>query len=336
MIEVDQLVVRYGERSAVDGVSFEAQEAQVLALLGPNGAGKTTTVEVCEGYRRPSSGRVRVLGLDPLADHRALVARTGVMLQEGGPYPRLSARKALGLYASYYRGAADPEQMVELVGLGEVADTPYKRLSGGERKRLSLALALVGRPRVAFLDEPTAGVDPAGRLAIREVIRHLRAEGVCVLLSTHELEEANHLADSVVILDHGRVAAAGTLAALRAGGRGGEIRFGAPAGLDVEALGAVMAGPGAVVGVVEESPGEYRVDCAPTPAAVGLLTGWLAAREIPLADLRAGRPSLEDVFFRLTADRGARGTAAPGPPGADRPGPAVAPPRGASGQTGRE
>jgi ABC-2 type transport system ATP-binding protein len=320
-IEVSELVVRYGSRSAVEGVSFCAEEGQVVALLGPNGAGKTTTVEVCEGYRRACSGRVRVLGLDPLADHRSLVAQVGVMLQQGGPYPRLSARRALRLYASYYRDSVDTEKLVSLVGLEGVADVAFRRLSGGEQRRVSLALALVGRPRVAFLDEPTAGVDPAGRRAIREVVRGLRTDGVCVLLTTHELDEAERLADSVVVIDHGRVVGAGTPAELMAGGAGGDIRFGAPPGLPVDELAGAMSAL-----VVEESPGEYRVDCAATPAAVAALTAWLATREVPLGDLRAGRQSLEDVFLRLTSSGDGRlGLAGPdeaGPAGPDEAGPA--------------
>ncbi len=352
-IEVSDLVVRYGERSAVEGVSFCAEEGQVVALLGPNGAGKTTTVEVCEGYRRSCAGRVRVLGLDPRADHHSLVAQVGVMLQQGGPYPRLSARRALRLYASYYRDPVDTEELVSQVGLEGVADVAFRRLSGGEQRRVSLALALVGRPRVAFLDEPTAGVDPAGRRAIRAVVRGLRTDGVCVLLTTHELDEAERLADSVVVIDHGRVVGAGTPAELMAGGASGGIRFGAPPGLPVDDLaaavsagvvsagvvsagvvsagvvsagvvsaGVVSAGvvsAGVVsVGVVEESPGEYRVDCAATPAAVAALTAWLAENDVPLADLRAGRQSLEDVFLRLTGSGGGSPAGGAGPPGSGR------------------
>jgi ABC-2 type transport system ATP-binding protein len=295
-IDVEGLVVRYGSRTAVDGVSLTAQAGQVLAVLGPNGAGKTTTVETLEGYRRPAAGRVRVLGLDPQADHRTLALVMGVMLQRGGPYPRLDPRRALRLYASYYPNPEDPDALLERLDLGRVATTPYRRLSGGEQQRLSLALALIGRPRVAFLDEPTAGVDPAGRLAIREVVRGLRREGACVLLTTHELNDAERLADRVVILDRGRLVAEGTPSDLMAAGAGREIRFGAPAGLPVDELAAALSAP-----VAEERPGEYRVEAAATPAAVAGLTAWLAERDLPLADLRAGRQSLEDVFLRLTA-----------------------------------
>src|SRR4051794_15302593 len=161
-VAVSDLVVRYGSVTAVAGVSFEAEAGEVVALLGPNGAGKTTTVETLEGYLRPSAGTVRVLGLDPVADHRRLTPQIGVMLQRGGVYPGMGPGEAIRLFASYYDTPDDPELLLERVGLRDVAGTPWRRLSGGEQQRLSLALALVGRPRVAFLDEPTAGVDPAG------------------------------------------------------------------------------------------------------------------------------------------------------------------------------
>jgi ABC-2 type transport system ATP-binding protein len=211
----------------------------------------------------------------------------------------MSARDALTLFASYYDDPAPVGELLERVGLdGAVGRTPWRRLSGGEQQRLSLALALVGRPEVAFLDEPTAGIDPAGRLTIREVIRGLRDAGVCVLLTTHELEEAERLADRVVIIDRGKVVADGTPASLRAGSGVDELRFGTSPGLDVTDL-AARLGAGAVV--VEERPGEYLASIAPTPTAVAAVTAWLAEHDLPLADLRAGRQSLEDVFLRLTA-----------------------------------
>ncbi|MDP9386528.1 MAG: ABC transporter ATP-binding protein, partial [Actinomycetota bacterium] len=238
-VEVRDLVVRYGDVVAVDGVSFTAGAGQVVALLGPNGAGKTSTIETLEGYRRPSAGRVRVLGLDPVAHRAALASRVGVMLQRGGVYPGMGPLDALRLFAAYYDDPEDPVALLERVGLTAVAATPWRRLSGGEQQRLSLALALVGKPVVAFLDEPTAGVDPAGRRAVRSVVSDLRDRGACVLLATHELDEAERLADHVVIVDRGRVVAAGTPAQLAAGGAGGverRIRFEAPTGLDTAAL----------------------------------------------------------------------------------------------------
>jgi ABC-2 type transport system ATP-binding protein len=294
-IEVHDLVVRYRETTAVAGISFECQAGEIVALLGPNGAGKTSTVETLEGYRRPAAGTVRVLGLDPRDDHRALTRRIGVMLQRGGVYPSMSPRAAVRLFASYYDECEEPEGMLFRVGLMSVASTPWRRLSGGEQQRLSLALALIGRPWVAFLDEPTAGVDPLGRVAIRQVISDLRAAGVCVLLTTHEMQEAERLADRIVIIDRGTVVAEGTPASLMTSGAGKEIRFGAPAGLDTAGLGARL---GAVV--AEAQPGEYVVAAAATPATVAALTAWLAEHDLPLSDLQAGRERLEDVFLRLT------------------------------------
>ena len=294
-VEVDQLVVRYGELTAVDHVSFAAEHGEVVALLGPNGAGKTTTVETLEGYRRPSSGSVRVMGLDPVADHGELTYEIGVMLQRGGVYPVMSPERVLRLFAAYYDRPRDPEELLDLVGLRSVARTAYKRLSGGEQQRLALALALVGRPKVAFLDEPTAGVDPAGRIAVREVITRLRDEGTCVLLTSHELDEVQRLADRIVILDHGRVVAAGREGEL--GGEVVEISFAAAPGIDVAALAAALGVP-----VVEAHPGEYVVAALPAPATIAALTSWLAEHDVALGELRAGRPRLEEIYLRLTGD----------------------------------
>jgi ABC-2 type transport system ATP-binding protein len=294
-VSVAGLVVRYGAVTAVDGVSFTAEAGEVLALLGPNGAGKTTTVETLEGYRRPHAGSIRVLGLDPVADHHRLTPRIGVMLQQGGLYRGIRVGEALRLFAAFYPDPEDPGELLDRLGLDQLAGSTWRTLSGGEQQRLSLALALVGRPEVAFLDEPTAGVDVAGRQVVRRVVRDLAGAGAAVVLTTHELEEAARLADRVVIVDRGRVVAAGTPAELTASAAADDIRFGAPAGLDTAALGAAV---GAVVS--EESPGEYRVAAAPTPATVAAVCAWLAEHDQPLADLRAGRQSLEDVFLRLT------------------------------------
>lgn len=296
-IEVLDLTIRYGERVAVDGLSFRAMPGQITALLGPNGAGKTSTVETLEGYRRPSSGSVRVLGLDPVSDHRRLVERIGVMLQSGGVATGMRPAEALHLFASYYEDPEDPDALLDLVGLSEHRSSTWRSMSGGEQQRLSLALALVGRPDVAFLDEPTAGIDPAGRQLIRRIIADLRDRGVAVLLTTHDLEEAEKLADHVVIIDRGVVLVDGTPTELMRASQGDEVRFGAPSGLDVVALGERIGAT-----VHEASPGEYVVAAAATPATVAAITAWLAESDLPIADLRAGRQRLEDVFLRLTAD----------------------------------
>jgi len=295
-VEVDGLVVRYGPRVAVSGLSFRAHAGEVVTLLGPNGAGKTSTVEVLEGYRSPAGGTALVLGLDPRRDHAALTRRLGVMLQQGGVYPGMSAAEALRLFAAFYADPLDPDALLHELRLAPVAATPWRRLSGGEQRRLSLALALVGRPEVAILDEPTAGVDLEGRLTIRRVVADLRARGVCVLMTTHELEEAERLADRVVIVDHGRAVATGTPAELMTATARRDIRFGAPPDLDAGSLAAHLGAD-----VREEQPGEYVVAAEATPGRVAALTAWLAERDLPLADLRAGRERLEDVFLRLTA-----------------------------------
>lgn len=294
-IEVDELRIRYGDTLAVDDLSFTADHGEVLAVLGPNGAGKTSTVEALEGYRRPDGGSVRVLGLDPRADHTELMPSIGVMLQAGGVNPGMRPIDAVTTYAAFHHDAEDPVALLERVGLTSVARQTWRQLSGGEQQRLSLALALVGRPLVAFLDEPTNSVDIEGRQLIRRIVRDLADRGVCVLLTTHDLAEAEKVADRVVIIDHGRLVASGTPAELMHSADGGEIRFGAPPGLDVIALGEHLDAP-----VDESSSGDYLVSLEPTPANIAALTAWLAERDLPLADLRAGRQRLEDVFMRLT------------------------------------
>jgi ABC-2 type transport system ATP-binding protein len=295
-VQVTDLTVRYGsagEVTAVDGLSLVAEAGEVLVVLGPNGAGKTSTIESLEGYRRPSGGRISVLGLDPIADHRQLTGRIGVMLQNGGVYPMLGPRQVLDLFSHYYPDPLDAGSLLDRVGLRAVAGTPWRHLSGGEQQRLSLALALIGRPRVVFLDEPTAGVDPEGRLAIRAVVADLRAQDVCVLLTTHELGEAEKLADRIVILSAGRIVREGTTQSLTGATAGQGVAFGAPPGLDLRSLGEAL-GPDALVR--EVAPGRYRIDGAAGPAVTAMLANWLAERQAGLTDLVSGR-TLEDVYF---------------------------------------
>ncbi len=310
-VECDGVVIRYGDTLAVDRLSFTAHRGEVLALLGPNGAGKTSTVEALEGYRPVSAGTLRVLGLDPGRDHAALVKRMGVMLQKGGIYPMLGPAQVLHLFAAYYADPEDPEDLLDQVGLAAARRTPWRRLSGGEQQRLSLALALVGKPEVLFLDEPTAGVDPEGRIVVRDLVTAQRDKGLCVLLTTHELAEAERVADRVVIIDKGRLLAEGTPTELASGTADGSIRFSTDPGIDTAALAAAV-GPG--TSVEEERPGAYRLRLptgTATPPVVADLAGWLAERSLSLGDLRAGQ-SLEEAYLAIT---GAREEPGPDPAG---------------------
>jgi ABC-2 type transport system ATP-binding protein len=297
-VEVEHLTIRYGDVTAVDDVSFAADAGAVTVLLGPNGAGKTSTIECLEGYRSSTSGRVRVCGLDPVADHAAVTRRVGVMLQDGGVYTGIRPPEVLRLFAAYYDDPVDPDELLELVGLDHRRRSTWRSLSGGEQQRLSLALALVGRPEVAFLDEPTAGVDLQGRQLIRQLISSLRDRGVAVMLTTHDLEDAEMLADRIVIIDAGTVVADGSPMELLSVRDAPDFHFRAEPNLDVVGLGAAVGAP-----VVEELPGAYRVETTPTPENVAAVTAWLAQHGELLGDLRAGRQRLDEVFARLTGER---------------------------------
>ena len=290
-VEVDDLVVRYGDLVAVDHVSFCAEAGAITAVLGPNGAGKTSTIEVCEGYRSATSGSTTVLGMNPQTEQTKLSKRMGVMLQEGGVSLGARVGDIVRLYCDLYGKGVSPSALLESVGLGERIRSSYRRLSGGEKQRLSLALALAARPDVAFLDEPTSGVDITGRQLIRGIVRELADQGCAVVLATHELDEAERVADHVVIFDRGRIIADGTLDDLRRGHD--EIRFRTSPTLALSELSTALGLPVRALG-----DGEFVIDG--DAQHVGALTTWLAQHNEPLADLRAGRQRLEDVFLRLT------------------------------------
>jgi ABC-2 type transport system ATP-binding protein len=299
-ITVTGLHKSYDRRPVVDDLSFEVGEGEVFGLLGPNGAGKTTTVEILEGYRVPDRGEVAVLGLDPIADGPALRPRIGVMLQEGGLYPSLRAAEVLGLFAAYYRRPLEPAALLERLGIAEQAKTVVRRLSGGQRQALSMATALVGRPRLVFLDEPTAGMDPHARQRTWEIVRELADDGVTVLLTTHGMDEAERLCDRVAIIDAGRLVALGAPDDLGSRADHPDVRFRARPGLPVDELAAALALR--VGGVVEERTGEYRIDAPPSPELVADLAVWLRDRATLLEHLQGGRRSLEEVFLRLTTE----------------------------------
>jgi ABC-2 type transport system ATP-binding protein len=297
-LEVVDLEKAYGGHRAVDGITLTLPRGAVLALLGPNGAGKTTTIEICEGFRSADRGTVRVLGQDPACDAAALRPRVGVMLQDGiGGYTGARARELLQLFAAYAARPHDPDRLLAAVGLTDSADTPVKRLSGGQSQRLSLALALVGRPELVFLDEPTAGMDPQARHMTWDLIRGMRADGVSVVLTTHYLDEAEELADTVVVIDRGRVVAAGSPAELTRAGAEGQVRFQAVPGLPMPALAAVLP---AGTTAAEESAGQYLVTGVVDPQLVATLTAWCAEQGVLTEQLSVERRRLEDVFLDLT------------------------------------
>lgn len=297
-LQISGLVKRFGSAVAVDGVGLELPRGTLLALLGPNGAGKTTTVEIAEGLQRPDAGTVRVLGLDPHRDRARLRPRIGVMPQGGGAYPGVRTAEMLQLVASCAADPLDVRWLLDVLGLAKAARTPFKRLSGGQQQRLSLACAIVGRPELVFLDEPTAGMDPQARRLVWDLLAALRADGVSILLTTHLMEEAETLADQVVIIDRGRVVAQGSPAELTASdGDAEQLTFRARPGLDVGLL--IEALPEGYT-VTETAPGSYRVTGKIDPQVVSTVTAWCAQHGVLAEQLHIGSKDLEDVFLELT------------------------------------
>ncbi|EHR51496.1 ABC-type multidrug transport system, ATPase component [Saccharomonospora marina XMU15] len=297
-VEITGLVKRFGPVTAVDHLDLKMPRGKVLALLGPNGAGKTTTVEICEGFQRPDEGTVRVLGLDPARDGAALRPRIGVMPQGGGAYPGVRTEEMLRLVAACAADPLDSGWLLDVLGLNGVRRTPFKRLSGGQQQRLSLACALVGRPELVFLDEPTAGMDPQARRLVWDLLAALRADGVSVLLTTHLMEEAETLADDVVIVDGGKVIASGSPSALTAEhADDAHLRFRARPGLDTQLLREALPEG---YRVQESAPGAYRVCGAVDPQVVSTVTAWCAQQGVLAQELHVGKRDLEEVFLELT------------------------------------
>jgi ABC-2 type transport system ATP-binding protein len=288
---------RYGATTAVDGLDLDVQRAEVLALLGPNGAGKTTTVEMCEGFIKPDSGSIEILGLDPVTDNARLRERIGVMLQGGGGYPAARAGEMLDLVAAYSAAPLEPKWLMETLGLTDAARTTYRRLSGGQQQRLALACAVVGRPELVFLDEPTAGMDAHARIVVWDLIDGLRRDGVTVVLTTHQLTEAEQLADHLVIIDRGVAVAKGTPAELMGRGAENQLRFTAPPKLDLSLL--VSALPEGYASS-EVGQGEYLVEGLIDPQVLATVTAWCARLNVLATDMRVEQRSLEDVFLDIT------------------------------------
>jgi ABC-2 type transport system ATP-binding protein len=288
----------YGPVAAVRGVSFTVHRGEIFALLGPNGAGKTTILEILEGFRTRDAGSVDVLGMDPgaRASGRALRERIGLVLQDIAVEPYLTVRETVARNAGYYPAPRDVTEVIGLVGLAGQARQKVRNLSGGQKRRLDLALGLVGRPELLFLDEPTTGFDPAARREAWDVVRGLRAQGTTVVLTTHYMDEAQALADRLAVISAGQVVAEGTPADI--GGRDqarARIRFTLPAGCHPADLpvDAEPAGDGLVT-----------VETTEPTKALYQLTGWALRRDAALAGLTVDQPSLEDVYLRLTEEAG--------------------------------
>jgi ABC-2 type transport system ATP-binding protein len=296
VIEVRGLRKSYDGVEAVAGIDLEVRAGEIFAFLGPNGAGKTTTAEILEGYRRRTAGDVSVLGTDPARAGRDWRARIGVVLQESQPEDELTAEECLSLYAGYYPRPRPVAETLDLVGLADHRTARCGRMSGGQRRRLDVALALIGDPELIFLDEPTTGFDPAARKSAWQVIAGLRDLGKTIFLTTHYMEEAEYLADRIAVLAAGRIVAEGTAATL--GGRDTEasvVSFTLPQGVSAADL-----PPAVAACVTRTANGHVEADTRSPLRLAGVLDGWAQARGIDLPDLDVHRPTLEDVYLQLT------------------------------------
>lgn len=309
VVHTARLVKRYGDTVALRGVDLEIEPGAVVGLLGPNGAGKTTLVEILEGLRVPTEGAVRVFGLDPRRDSLAVRERIGVQLQHTSFPDTLTVREVLRLFASFYAASASPDEMMGAVGLEEKADAFTRELSGGQKQRLALGMALVNRPDFLILDEPTAGLDPAARRALHDMIRGLGGEGRTILLTTHYTDEAEKLCDRVLMLRDGRVVADGSPFELVGKARGASRLWVAVEGeLDPTPL--VETGAR-----LEGREGEYLCFTTPRPAETVMLLGRaLAEQGLSLTDLRVKRPTLEDVYMEVMGEGPTGPGGPPGPP----------------------
>ena len=298
---VDSLVMKYGDKTAVNDLSLVVPRGTITSVLGPNGAGKTTTLETCEGYRQPHSGTVRVLGLDPVRDRRALLPRIGVMLQDGGAWSGVRAAEMLRHVAALHANPLDVEALSERLGLQECGRTPFRRLSGGQQQRLGLAMAVVGRPEVVFVDEPTAGMDPQVRRETWGLLEELRSSGVTVVLTTHYLEEAERLSDVVHIVDHGRVVRSGSPAEITGQGQA-EFRFTATRPLPDGVAHDLATRLETLGGSLDRVDGADLAGRVPSgTATLECLIAWARHHEVETQHLALGQRTLEDVYLELTS-----------------------------------
>jgi ABC-2 type transport system ATP-binding protein len=292
--------MRYGAKTAVEDLDLTVARHAITAVLGPNGAGKTTTLETCEGYRVPHAGTVRVLGLDPRRQARELLPRIGVMLQDGGAWSGARAPEMLRHIAALHAHPLDPVLLEERLGLAECGRTPYRRLSGGQKQRLGLAMALIGRPEVVFVDEPTAGLDPAVRRTVWELLAELRGDGVTVVLTTHYMDEAERLADQIHIIDRGRLIASGTPIQLTRGGTMSTIRLVVTRPFPPGARESLKAALGEHIEVVILDELSLVVTGPADASTLGKVSTWCEDNDVLPESLTLGTRNLEDVFLELT------------------------------------
>jgi ABC-2 type transport system ATP-binding protein len=309
-ISVEDLHMRYGKNEAVRGISFEVSRGEVFGFLGPNGAGKTTTIEILEGYRKRTGGEVSVLGTDPGRPTREWRERIGLVLQECELDPTLTVRELVTLFSDFYPSPSPVGDTIELVGLGDKADARVGTLSGGQRRRVDVAVGIVGNPDLVFLDEPTTGFDPTARRDAWNMIEGLKDLGKTIFLTTHYMDEAQHLADRVAILRRGELVAVGDLAEIGAGvGAATVIRFRVPEGVSADELRSIVDAPVELAGDVAS----LKVESPQRP--LYKLTGWAEERGVVLDGLEAVHPTLEDVFLELTATGGQADGQGDGPDG---------------------
>jgi ABC-2 type transport system ATP-binding protein len=292
-VDVNDLEVEFGDLRAVDNVTLNVNYGEVVTLLGPNGAGKTTLIETALGFRAPTAGSVRLHGLDPIRDHREVVARTGALLQRGGVWAPMTPRDVLRLTSSYYEAPRDVDEVISLLALSSCSKTPWRRLSGGEQQRTLLALALLGRPRALILDEPTTSVDPEGRQVIRELIAAERARGCALLITTHELAEAERQSDRLIIMHLGHVLVQGTLDEL-AGSPEMIVQSSGP--VDPAMLASRLR-----CEVTLDNPLQLRCAVESTPERIAVVTNYLASVGLSMVSLRT-RASLEERYLELIGD----------------------------------
>ena len=299
-MEVNDLRMAYGATTAVDGLSLTVARGSITAVLGPNGAGKTTTLETCEGYRKPQGGSVRVLGLDPQTQRRDLLPRIGVMLQSGGAWSGVRAVEMLRHIATLHAHPLDVPMLVERLGLESCGRTPYRRLSGGQQQRLALAMAVVGRPELVFVDEPTAGMDPQARRATWGLLDELRRDGVTIVLTTHYMDEAERLADQVHVIDRGRLIASGSPYELTRGTGSSTIRLVVTEPFPPEAPASLQATLGAGTEVRPVTAHSLLITGPADASTLAKVSAWCDEQGVLPESLTLGQRTLEDVFLQIT------------------------------------